>query len=206
MASATCTGSADATRRKSHREPTLRDAATALGRQGLDDVLARDDHDHVLNDVATLLASTDLVPVRQAQTLMTLPVELRRGVAEALHAMLHGEDRYGPRFQAWVLALREALGAQPSWWLATAPSALLHPNEHVCVRPSTFKRQAALFAPTRIYSTRPRHRSYANFREVAETTREWLVDAGLRPRDLLDVHDFIWVTLRPAAAQHRSGA
>lgn len=197
-------GTGEEKRRKGHREPVLGDAAGVLGAAALGDLIQSEEHDHVLEDLSGLLASTDLVPLRQAKALADLPADLRRGVAESLHGMLHGEGKYGPRFRAWVLALRDALGKRPAWRLATAPAALVHPDEHVCVRPSTFKRQAAVFAPSRVYTARPRRRAYANFRHVARTTRERLEEAGLTPRDLLDVHDFVWVTLRPAAAKHRS--
>lgn len=197
-------GSGETVRRKSHREPALREAVSVLGRATMEDQLERGAHDEMLADLSALLATTDLVPVRKARSLVDVPTDLRRPVAEALHALLHGEGKIGPRFHAWVLALRDARGERPAWRLATAPLALLLPQEHVCVRPSTFRRQAAVFAPGRVYTTRARRRSYTNFLHVAQATRERLEAEGLRPRDLLDVHDFVWVTLRPAAAKHRS--
>ena len=69
------------------------------------------------------------------------------------------------------------------------------------MRPSALRKQAAVFAPSRVYSRRPRRTAYDNYRRVAEATRERLEEEGYEPEDLLDVYDFIWATLRPAAAK-----
>ena len=69
------------------------------------------------------------------------------------------------------------------------------------LRHSVVSRQAALFAPDSPCPSRPGRVAYRTFRDVMLRTRQRLEKEGLRPRDLLDVHDFVWMTLRPAAVK-----
>ena len=100
--------------------------------------------------------------------------------------------------QAWIDALRST-GCSVSWLLATALPALVKPQEHMCIRASAFSHQLAWLAPRVQLSKEPGGRMYARVREVALSLRAALEARELAPRDLLDVHDFIWETLRPAA-------
>ncbi len=197
-------GSGGTSRRKKHRDPVMADARTVLAEPTLRAQAEAGEYGAICTAVSGLLAATDLVAVSHAKAIAKVPEEHREPLANALIELLHGEGEAGLGFKAWVTALANALGAKPSWQIGTAPGALAHPSLHVCVRPSTFKRQAALFAPDRLYSNAPRRRAYANYLHVAETTRDELEKAGLQPRDLMDVHDFIWTTLRPAALPAKS--
>ncbi|MCA9636994.1 MAG: hypothetical protein KC420_13290, partial [Myxococcales bacterium] len=48
-------------------------------------------------------------------------------------------------------------------------------------------------------SRAPSARAYHGYLRLARDVRDWLIAQGMRPRDLIDVHDFIWETMRPAA-------
>lgn len=116
----------------------------------------------------------------------------------ALYDWLHtdaeeaDEDR---QFNAFVRELRDAA----SWQLATCFAALVHPDRHTCVRTSSFMLQGKMLLSEFSVGRRPSARDYRRLCHVTQTVHRELEEAGLPPADLLDVHDFMWFTLRPAA-------
>lgn len=190
---------------KRHRDPVARAVQTRLSREACETLIDEGRHEELVKIALEILAGTSLVALKHVKTLRGLEDEERRELAEVLRNLLHGEERFGLRFDAWVRFLREAYGGRPSWRIATAPTALMYPETHVCVRRSAFIRQAASVAPTARYRKMPGHRSYHNFRRVGSAVQTRLEAAGLEPRDLLDVYDFIWATLRNAALDHIGG-
>ncbi len=198
---ADCRGDARMRRVKRHRGPASDDARTRLAAAWIDDRLAADAPGEVVAVLAEVLRGTDLVPAAKVTRLEEMGQEHWSAVAQGLRDVLWGERPYGKRFKDYVAALTAALGERPNWRLATAAQALVHPSKHMCVRRTAMLKQAALFAPRAAYTKKPRRLAYSNFRKVARITRDRLLDAGHEPRDLLDIHDFIWKTLRPAAAK-----
>lgn len=85
-----------------------------------------------------------------------------------------------------------------TWPGATALGALVRPEEHVCVRPSTARLQARWVAPLLSIGDAPKGDEYAELQAMNQTIRRALEEAGLEPRDLLDVTEFSRLTLRPA--------
>jgi hypothetical protein len=152
--------------------------------------------------IADILSRTDLVPVSFSKALRRLDAEEMKTHAEATVRLLHGEGRDHDRFRDYVLTLSELFGERPKWRMATALLGLVHPDEHTVVRRSAFIRQAGSVAPAVRYTKRARAGSYRNFLGVARRVRERLTTAGHEPRDLLDVYDFIWTTLRTSALEH----
>lgn len=187
---------------KRHREPASRDTQEQLSKARCDELIADGRHDDLVEAALEILAGTDLVALRDVKTLRAMEEDERKEYAEILRDLLHGEADYGQRFKRYVEFLEEVLGGRPSWRLATALQALMFPDYHVCVRRSAFIRQAASIAPKAKYTKKPRRRSYANFRRVATAVQTRLEAADHEPRDLLDVYDFIWDTLRNAALEH----
>lgn len=187
---------------KRHREPVVEEAQRILDRGTFETALQGGKHAQIVDQVLEMLSNTDLVALKQVKALRGLEAEEKERFAEVLFDLLYGEDAFGPRFKRWVKVLESAKGARPSWRLTTVLPALVFPEDHVCVRRSAFMRQAANIAPTARYSRKPKRRSYRNFRRVARAVRKRLETAGHEPRDLLDVHDFIWATLRNAALKH----
>jgi hypothetical protein len=83
--------------------------------------------------------------------------------------------------------------------LLSALLGLVHPREHTCIRPSVFAAQAKMLMPAFKPPKSPTPMGYARYLQVARMVRDELIRHGHAPRDLLDVHDFIWTTLRPGA-------
>jgi hypothetical protein len=187
---------------KRHRDPAIRAVTETLAVEHCREMTESDRHDELMEVVRGVLSSTDLVSLGHVRMLEGLTPDETKALAEATTDLLHGEDDYHPRFGGWLRVLQDVLGSRPSWRLATALPALAFPQEQVCVRHSAFKRQAASIAPRARYSRRARVAPYESYRHVATAVRKRLKAAGHEPRDLLDVYDFVWATLRNAALEH----
>lgn len=187
---------------KRHREPVVAQTREALSKERCDELIASDRHGDLVEAVTEILGGTSLVALKHVKPLKRLDEGETKTFAEAVRDVLHGEEAFDPRFQRYLGVLTEIYGDQPSWRVATALPALMYPQDEVCVRRSAFVRQAASIAPLARYSRKARARSYRNFRRVASVVRDKLKEAGHEPRDFLDVHDFIWATLRKAALEH----
>jgi hypothetical protein len=186
---------------KRHREPAVREAKEALAEDRVATLLTEGAFGEIVEAVTEILAGTSLVTLKYVKTLKGLDPDENERLARSFADLLHGEGDYDPRFREHLTVLTEILGTRPSWRLATALPALVFPQEQVCVRRSAFMRQAASVAPRAKYSRRAHSGAYRNFRRVAFAARKRLQAAGQEPRDLLDIHDFIWATLRNAALE-----
>lgn len=187
---------------KRHRSPISEEAATSLSSARFEEVRAAGGHEAFVEVIADILSRTDLVPISHAKGLRGLDPDEKRRYVESVASLLHGEGRDGARFRNYFRTLGELFGEKPNWRVATALPALVHPQIETAVRRSAFIRQAGAVAPTRRYSMRARSTAYQNFRGVALEVRDRLKTAGHEPRDLLDVYDFIWTTLRTSALEH----
>jgi len=195
-------GDPDGTALKRHRDPSLQDAQEALSAERCADLIAEGQHDALAESIMDVLAGTNLLPISHVKSLRRLDDEERKVYAESVADLLHGERHFDERFRDYLSTLNSLLGGQPSWRIATALPALLHPHEHVSVRRSAFARQAGSIAPTARYTRRAQVGAYKNYRRVAIGVQKRLTEAGHEPRDFLDVHDFIWDTLRTSALDH----
>ncbi len=115
--------------------------------------------------------------------------------------MLWGTEDVAKRFTELTQAM-SMLWPRVPWTVITAPMALVHPKEHTCVKPSVFTKQADCttkpIRPTKL----PTARVYRGYLEMVKSLRDALSDTGAPPHDLLDIYDLIWITQRPAAAEH----
>lgn len=190
---------------KRHRSPVSKEARQALSAENCEAAVSAGTHGELGRIVADLLSRSDLVPVSFAKALRGLEPEETRLHVDAVVRLLHGEGRHQDRFRNYVMTLTELFDGRPKWRTATVLPGLVHPDRHTVVRRSAFIRQAAVIAPTARYSRRARAGVYENFLMVARGVRERLSAAGHEPRDLLDVYDFIWTTLRTSALEHLGG-
>ncbi len=187
---------------KRHRGPISTEAKEVLSAARCKEARSSGEYAGLSETVADLLARTNLVPISYAKALRGLDPDEKARYGESVDALLHGEGGYEERFRAYLATQRTLFKTRPAWRPATAVAGLVQADEHVIVRRSAFLRQAGSVAPGARYSPRATSRSYLNFLRVANGTRERLSAAGHEPRDLLDVHDFIWTTLRKSALEH----
>lgn len=184
---------------KRHREPAKQEAQKLLTKERCDELIEAGRHGDLVTSVHELLASTSLVSLKRVKPLRDLDEDTERRFAESVRELLHGEGEFEPRLEQYLEVLEGIYGGKPSWRIATVLPALYYPEEHVCVRRSAFARQAASVAPLANYSRRATVKSYKNFLRVAFAVRTRLAAHDLEPRDMLDIHDFVWATLRNAA-------
>lgn len=187
---------------KRHRDPVIAKAQDKLSADSCAELLGNDKFGDVNAAVLDILGGTSLVGLSDVKVLRTMDDETGQRFAETLVELLHGEGDFSPRFKAWIDVLEKTLEGKPSWRITTVLPALLSPEEHVCVRHSAFIRQAASIAPSSKYTQRPTAGAYRNFQRVARVVLTRLEAAGHEPRDLMDVHDFVWATLRDSALEH----
>lgn len=191
-------GGGDGRRLKRHRAPAIAEAAETLSVAELDRRIGEGDFAGVCEALAALFGGTDLVTSKRAKPLTTLGEEQQQRVATTLRDYLYGDDAFPLRHGRWLRTLRSVYG-KISWQIGTVVAALVHPAEHVCVRPSAFREQAAWMAPRLELPPSPAADVYQRLLEMAQAVRGKLEEAGLAPQDLVDVYDFMWTTLRPAA-------
>lgn len=184
---------------KRHRDALIALAKEELDKKALSKLLKDGDTKAVWEAAGRVVASTDLVKVAERKRFLAIKKTHHDAVANGLHALLHGQSPITQRFDAMVAWLERAMGEAPSWELATVLLGAFHPDEHVVVRENVFSRQAVWMAAGLTIPKRPMGILYERLLNMAKTVREELEGADMAPRDLLDVHDFMWLTLKPAA-------
>jgi hypothetical protein len=185
-------------RAKAHRDPAIARANELLGRKELLRLISTSRHDVVMERVIELLASTSLVNARHLETLKALDDRGVQRAASALCDLLYGDVDAATAMQAWIDAIATA-GKGVHWSLATAVPALVQPKNHLCVLESVMRVQARWIAPSLRLNKTPSGKLYARIREMALRLVDELELRDMHTRDLLDVYDFVWLTLRPAA-------
>jgi hypothetical protein len=189
-------GRREGRRLKRHREGAIAESQELLSAAALDDVIATQNWRDLQTKFSEILATTDLVSRANLEP-------FKRGVAgepfvRALRDLLWGDSDFDGRFNEWCRQM-SMLWSRVPWTLATAPLALVHPKDHICVKATVFQKQADCSPVIVRPSKQPTPRSYAGYLEMSKQLRALLSDVGLPPHDLWDIHDFIWVTQRPAA-------
>ena len=188
-------------RLKRHRDAAIADAREVLSAERLDMWIERGEFAAAWDAIRGLLARTDLVTGAQTRPLDRIGDEARKRLVTRVRGLLWGDEGYQIRFERFIAALALATGKQPSWQLATALSALVNPGEHVFVRPTEVRAQAAWMAPRLSWSNTPSASLYGRVQSMAQSVMAELNNADLGPADMLDVHDFLWTTLRAKARE-----
>ena len=181
-------------RLKKLRTPAVAEAKDKLAHEALQDCIDAGRHGEVVKRMVEVVGNTDLATSQQLAVFKELPED--KEIAEALVGYLH-DQRQGDL--ATMARLRRALarhGAKKlSWTALTAPRALLHPQDHMCVRPSVVRAQAKLINPRFKPGPVPCAEDYARCLELVMGVQERLTKAGFGPRDLFDVTSFMKETL-----------
>jgi hypothetical protein len=170
-----------------------------LGRQELESLLRRRAYVEVARRALAvhgrpklnLVARYEAIALREA---VLDPAGARR-FAPALHELIYGPPPFGPRFAAFVdtlACLPHRQSGVAKWPVATLFPFLAHPAEHLIVKPNLTKRVAESLGVDVGYTPRPNAVTYAAVLELARAARRAL--AAWRPRDMIDVQSFFWVT------------
>ena len=181
-----------------HRDPAIERARSSLSAEELAPLVQTDRYDEIITRAQQAIEGCSLVSASQGALLSSVHPSKERVFAGALNDWLHGDDLPARHFDRLVASL-EGPKRAPSWPLVTAFAALVHPEDHICVKPSVFQQQAKVLAPNLVLQRRPNHAQYELMRTLAGSITEELQARELTPRDRLDIHDFVWATIRPAA-------
>lgn len=190
-----------------HRQPAIDKARELVAQEVLDAAIAEGRYSDVRDAAIAVVRATDLAGSSpDVKPLRAIEDEGLEAFALSFRNLLYGEGDFSTRFKHFL----DAVGTELSWPVATVFTALVFPEEHVAVRPSTFRRQARSLMPRVQYKSAPEPGLYGNFLQMARELQQTLKRRGLKPRDLMDVHDFVKTTLRPGAdkalKQHRENA
>jgi hypothetical protein len=123
-----------------------------------------------------------------------------------LRELLYGKSPYEQRFDRYVATLGAYLGEAVRWEIATGLPALIHPSEHVCVHPTAFRLQIKVTGSRSTAAARPTSAGYTRLLIVTRVVAKKLIENDETARDLLDVHDFIRITLKPPSKARLSSA
>ena len=169
-----------------------------LSAEAIDTLLASQKYAQVWDTVVNILSNSDLVPKTQLAPSKTVRSEQQRELALAIREVLYGKGPYEPRFNRFLAALSARSGKPANWEIATALSAIVHPTEHVCVHPTVFRLQFKIIGtPGTPPAAKPTGAGYARVLAAARVIGQKLTEQGEVMRDLLDIHDFIRVSLKP---------
>jgi hypothetical protein len=182
-----------------HRDAAIVEAEEQLSSAALDALINNQKHEQLWSLVTSVLGRTDLVPAVQLRKPKTPSAEQQRGLATAARDLLYAKTPYDQRFDKYLAALAGFYGEPARWEIATALSALVHPEDHVCVHPAIFRQQLKSTGSSGTVPAKPTSSGYARLLVIARFVGTQLTGQGEAPRDLLDVHDFIRIALKPAA-------
>ena len=199
-------GEGQSSRRKRHRDAAIAHAQELLDKAALEALVEEGNFSEIRKRVHQVLTATDLTASSDTAPLRKLPEAAEEELAEHLLHLLYGEGPYAARFDRFSTGLAAKTDERVRWPMASTLAALVHPQEHICIKPNVFREQARAVAPTFRYTPTPSGASYMRLLDVAKTVRRRLIDAGEPVRDLLDVFDFIHETLRPKARQQIEAA
>ena len=154
---------------------------------------ARDEgrFDDIVESAIRVLNATTLVFPNEKIALkngVTTP-EARETFSRRLIDLLHGTAPYQERFEAFADFL---IGAKVGkWTVATYFPFLLHPDEHMFLKPEVTQKAADAYGVALAYDAQPNWTTYANLLAFSQRVREEL--APLSPADMFDVQSFLWV-------------
>lgn len=184
-------------RLKRHRDPSITQARELLGAKSLIEAHEAGDYQAALDALIKVLASTDLVPSAHVKKLQ----EAKPTEELSATVISFAKDPENATIRQMQAALVGAQGPATSWQILTAPLALLAPHKHMCVHPSVFSTQGTIVMRRFTAPKRASEAGYQRYLEVARMVEDELEALGHAPSDLLDLHDFVWMTLRPAARE-----
>ncbi|MAQ14087.1 MAG: hypothetical protein CMN30_04730 [Sandaracinus sp.] len=175
-----------------------RDALVARAEKHLTRKILQGDPTEAHKNACKVLTVTGLVGAKERKLFKGIDEAHHEPVMSALRALLYGKSNLIQRMDAYVRALENAMEETPTWELATVFLGAVHPKEHVVVRARVLSLQAEWMAPGLLVSDRPMGLLYERLVTMTKGVHDLLTEAGLEPRDYLDLHDFMWVTLKPA--------
>ena len=183
-----------------HRDALILEAREQFSAEKLDALIGNQHYAQVWELIASVLGHSDLVPKVQLKQPKAASYEQQRDLALAVRELLYGKGPYEKRFDRFVAALAAHTGGPAYWEIATALSAVVYPTDHMCVQPAVIRKQLkTICSPGAAPAAKPSGAEYNRVLAVARVVTKKLGEQGEVPRDLLDVLDFMCLSLKPGA-------
>jgi hypothetical protein len=118
-----------------------------------------------------------------------------RLLATELYELIHGPGQFAMRVERFTGVLDRLPQRQTrlaKWPVATLFPFVARPTTHMIVKPMVMKRAAERLGFELAYASRPNARTYDAMMRYLSWLRQAL--APWRPKDLIDLQSFIWVT------------
>lgn len=186
-------------RLKRHRQAAIDEAQELLGHEVLKDQIEKKRYADAVRSMIKVWKSTDLVSVSEVKVFDAGNRRLNGDLVRALYALCYEDGSPTEAFTTYVNVLKEVMGQEPSWQFVTSLPALLKPASEITVRHGTFRDQAKTIAPRLSLEKAANAEAYQEIVTMVKALRGHLAANKHNPRDLMDVHDFIRVTLAPSA-------
>jgi hypothetical protein len=186
-------------RLKRHRQTAIADAQDRLSADRLATLMSEQQFGTIYETAISVLKATDLLSPAQLAPVAKLDPSQHQAFARSVRDLLHGDGPADKRFGRFVDTLMETTGTPPSWQLATALGALVNPDEHICVRVAAVREQAKGVGHRVEVRSLPTADAYTRLLAVARSVRDQLAARDFAARDLMDIYDFMRLTLSPKA-------
>jgi hypothetical protein len=166
-----------------------------LGPRELARLIARGAHAEVAARAVSIESRTNLLFSFEKMALRDAMKTGAETFARGLHAFLHGRGARELRFERWIEVLRALPRRRTrvlTWPVATVFGMIARPDEHLFLKPMVTRAAAQRYGFAFDYVPGPCWSTYASALAFAERVRREQRD--LRPRDVIDLQGFIWVS------------
>jgi hypothetical protein len=160
-------------------------------------LLRSDGYDEIAKRLLRVDGMTNLPATFEKMALRTAlqDSEGSRRFADGLYHLLYGATDLKERFEKFCLVLGDLPHGATSpvkWPIATLFPFLAHPQAQLFLKPDVTKKAAKRFGFQLNYRPALNWLTYSRLLEFAGQLKDDLAD--WKPRDMIDIHSFIWVT------------
>ncbi|REJ69409.1 MAG: hypothetical protein DWQ31_04920 [Planctomycetota bacterium] len=115
--------------------------------------------------------------------------------ANVLFDLVYGDDSFEVRLREFTADLRrlpQRATSPVKWTLATIFPFVALPEEHIYLKPTVTQKAAKRRRFALKYKPLPNWDTYSHYLRFAQVLRDEVAD--LKPRDMIDIQSYIWVT------------
>lgn len=185
------------------RDTLAPEAQKLLSLSAIETQLRNQQFDALWAAVKKVVGATGWLPADQLDAAPATGLGLLAG---AVRELLYGSATLEQRVDRFSAAFETTFRRPPRWEITTGLLALVSPETHVLVDVTAFRKQLKLLGVKGALPQTPNGAGYARCLNVARILATKLTEQGETPVDLLDVHDFVRFTLKPASSARRPSA
>lgn len=163
-----------------------------LSQENYSALLDTGEYDEVVKRALQVVNKTNLIFPNEKMALKDglKDEEKKRQFSEKLYELLYGDGELRLRFETFARHL-EDIGAA-KWTIVSYFLFIAFPDRYIFLKPTVCQHAAKLVKAELNYRSDLNWLTYKCLLEFAENLKTYLVDAGLAPRDMIDVQSFMW--------------